>query len=251
VRNSARLLFLCVAFCPGLIAAGELAEPQEATAPARYLIRRTALPIEIDSLPDDAAWAWAERAEIDQFPWTRHEFYPQTIVRALYDDAHLYLLFECREKYIYASRTEPQSAVFRDNCVELFANPGEDLSRPYLNFEFNCLAALLLQCGHEISGRINAASGAVAQVRCKATFEEPVDLQDESVKTWYLEAAIPFSLFVEMAGAEPPRSGSVWRGNFNKCATSTREKHWATWARVGTPKPHFHKPEYFGQLVFE
>ncbi len=222
-----------------------------ATEPARYLIKRTTGPITIDSRPDEDAWARADTAEINQFPWTQHEFYPKTTVKALYDDARLYLLFECQEKYIHASHTEPQSAVFRDNCVELFASPSSDLSKPYLNFEFNCLGTILLQCGYQISDRTNASLEEIAQIECKATFEEPVEQQDESVKTWYLEAAIPFSLFTEYTGAPGPRSGDVWRGNFNKCAVSTREKHWATWSRVGTPKPHFHKSEYFGQLAFE
>lgn len=227
------------------------AVPRGATEAARYLVKKTSGPIRINGSPNDEAWAKADAAQIDQFPWTEHEFYPETTVKVLHDDTHLYLLFECWEKYIHATHTADLSQVFQDNCVELFVSPSRDLSKPYLNFEFNCLGALLLQRGFEIGGRTNASPETVGRIKRKATFEEPIDRQDESLKVWFLEAAIPLSLITEMADGHSPRPGTVWRANFNKCSTSTKEKHWATWSRVGTPRPHFHKSEFFGELIFE
>ena len=136
-----------------------------ATDAARYPGKKTPGPVRIDALPDDEAWAQADVAQIDQFPWTEHEFYPETTVKVVYDDTHLYLLFECWEKYLHATHAADLSQVFRDNCVELFVSPSRDLSKPYLNFEFNCLGALLLQQGFEIGGRTTASPETVSQIK--------------------------------------------------------------------------------------
>ena len=217
----------------------------------KYVVRRTAGSIEVDAQPEEAPWESAPIARIDQFPWQKLDYLPKSEVRVLYDDAHLYLLFSCVERYIKATHVGHQTEVWLDNCVELFTSPSPDLSEPYFNFEFNCLGSILLGVGKERIGRVPVSVKEIEGIACKATFQEPVDLQDESEKTWYLEVAIPFALISRHSGAAAPQPGTVWRANFNKCSESTKAIHHATWAKVETKDPDFHRPEFFGELVFE
>lgn len=217
----------------------------------KYLIKKAPSPIRVDANPDDSAWKTAQIGRIDQFPWQELDYYPRTEFRLLYDEENLNLLFTCFEKYIKATHVGHQSEVWMDNCVELFASPSPDLSEPYFNFEFNCLGYILLGVGKERIGRIPVSVKELAEIKCETTYSEPLDLQDEVEKAWHLEAAIPFELISRHCGAGVPSSGTVWRGNLNKCSESTKIVHHATWAKVGTKSPDFHRPDFFGELVFE
>jgi hypothetical protein len=205
----------------------------------------------LDTPPGPVDWAETDIAEIKEFTWTDHTFPPETKVRMLYDDSRLYLRFDCREKYIHITRTEHLSQVWKDNCVEFFVSPGHDLSKPYFNFEFNALGFIQLSSGFKAPDRSNVSLDDIKEIKCKTSFKEPVVDEEETIKEWYLEAAIPFSLIEKYAEVEKPIPGTVWRANFNKCAEDTKEPHWATWAPVDSPTPMFHLPEFFGELVFE
>lgn len=202
------------------------------------------------NLREIEGWAAAETALIDHFPWTTHNPRPVTEVRLLYDPTSLYVRFDCTEKYLHADHVEDQSEVWRDNCVELFVNPSSDLAASYFNFEFNCLGALLLGFGQGRQGRIAIPRGDLPAVRRESTHTRPVDHQDENLKHWSLAAAIPFELLHRYSGAPAPKSGTVWRANFNKCAESVKEPHWGTWAPVDTELPDFHQPGFFSELCF-
>jgi Carbohydrate-binding family 9 len=205
----------------------------------------------VATLPDFEDWAKTGRAEIKEFTWTEHSFYPETTARLLYCNSRLYLRFDCREKYIHATRTKHLSQVWKDNCVEFFVSPSHDLTKPYFNFEFNALGFIQLSSRFMAPDREKVAIEDIETIECKTKIKEPVIDQDETIKEWYLEAAIPFSLIKKYADVERPGPGTVWRANFNKCAEDTKEPHWATWAPIDSPTPSFHKPEFFGQLVFE
>ena len=38
--------------------------------------------------------------------------------------------------------------------------------------------------------------------------------------------------------------------NFYKCGDLTVNKHYLAWQPVGTERPDYHRPEYFGPMVF-
>jgi len=45
--------------------------------------------------------------------------------------------------------------------------------------------------------------------------------------------------------------GSVIRANFYKCGDDQKTTHYLSWSPIGTEKPAFHAPDYFGTLYFE
>ena len=50
--------------------------------------------------------------------------------------------------------------------------------------------------------------------------------------------------------SEEQLKGKTFRANFYKCGDMLSVPHYVTWNPVGTPKPDYHRPEYFGELKF-
>jgi hypothetical protein len=40
-------------------------------------------------------------------------------------------------------------------------------------------------------------------------------------------------------------------GNVYKCGDAMPQAHYLTWNPIGTSRPDYHRPEYFGYLKFE
>ena len=60
---------------------------------------------------------------------------------------------------------------------------------------------------------------------------------------------IPLALFRKLYGEEiTPGHGP--RRISTSAATTRPIPHYGAWSPVGTPKPDFHRPEFFGELVF-
>ena len=45
------------------------------------------------------------------------------------------------------------------------------------------------------------------------------------------------------------KPGDVIRGNFYKCGDKTDVPHYGSYSPVGTPKPDFHRPEFFTEMI--
>ena len=67
---------------------------------------------------------------------------------------------------------------------------------------------------------------------------------------WTLEYRVPLALFKSLYGEEV-RPGRRAAANFYKCGDETEVPHYGAWSPVGTPAPDFHRPEFFGEIVFE
>lgn len=47
-----------------------------------------------------------------------------------------------------------------------------------------------------------------------------------------------------------PETGERWRANFFRCVGSGPERGYLAWQPTLTPKPNFHVPERFGEVIF-
>lgn len=65
---------------------------------------------------------------------------------------------------------------------------------------------------------------------------------------WDLYYSLPFSLLRLFFPAFHPHG--IMRGNFYKCGDLTQQEHYLAWNRVACAEPDFHRPEFFGELVF-
>ena len=60
---------------------------------------------------------------------------------------------------------------------------------------------------------------------------------------------IPSSIFVNNVNFSFTKLTA--NANFYKCGDETQKPHYLSWNPVKTSKPDFHRPEYFGKLIFE
>lgn len=154
----------------------------------------------------------------------------------------LFILFEVSENFPKALYLNDQDPVWKDSCVEFFCKlPGAGY---YYNFEFNCIGTCLAS-------------------RRKARKVDVVPLSDEEMLSierhssldstafeglnelthWNLTVSIPLDLLQVTDASE-------FLGNFYKCGDETVQPHYLSWNPIDTPKPDFHRPEFFGTLKF-
>ncbi len=213
---------------------------------ARYVIKRRTDRIFIDGRLDEADWQAAQPLAIDKFLDIAGNRDVHTTVRLLWDDWNLYLAFASRDRHIHAKVTEHNGMVWEDTCVEFFVAP--DIKKPdnYYTWEINCVGVTLnaAKCDFWTGdpGTWHPTDAIATSV--KGPVKEPSPDDQE----WFCEVAIPFSNFVDSAIAIPPRSGDVWRANFQQCAGWG--SHLATWSPLPPGCRTFHTPRAFGELIF-
>ena len=181
-------------------------------------------------------WSSAEVASIDKYVWGG-SYRPLAAARALYvPNTGLFVRLTCREHSPKAVYTEFYQPVYKDSCLEFFADIGN--TGKYVNCEMNSNGALLMGFGEGRHGRVHIDElTTVPQV--KATRGE-----DE----WSVEILLCDGLIDELWGARLSE-GSRFRGNFYKCGDETEIIHYGMWSPVRTDSPDFHRPEYFGEFV--
>lgn len=200
-----------------------------------------------------AKWERLPVAEVSQFLPQSSEHHPRTHARLAHDTQRLFGRFEVEDRYIRCTRTGYGSEVWKDSCVEFFAEPKP--GRGYFNFEFNCGGAFLVNhivdptrtpAGFKQFTRLPEAEAKVIQVR--TTLPAVIEPEITGPVEWTLEFSIPFSLFEPYVGPVGEVAGQMWRGNFFKCAEDNSHPHWAAWSPVD--EFNFHLPRCFGELRF-
>jgi len=216
------------------------------------MIRRVEADFEVDGAANEAVWKLADRAPVDQYPWRKPEdpAPPRAEARLLYSARRLYVRFHAVERSVVARSLEYQGPVCQDSCVEFFVAPaGAD----YLNFEINCIGTLLLFHCRSYRRFEPVPAGRAAGISIATSLPKGRAIPEPApcpANGYVVEYSVPFSFFSEETGCAPPQPGTVWKANFYKCADLGAEPAWGSWSPVGTPKPDFHCPEFFGELLF-
>jgi len=183
-------------------------------------------------------------AAVNIAPW--HEKFPTdatVTVRAAHDGEKIYFLFECDTEGIRNVNTSDQTPVSEDSCVEVFLEPlagGE-----YWNFEVNFSGAL--NASHRYTRpcptRLNAEE--LAKVgRCRNIYKE--EMAAPARVQWSQFICLPLSL---MNATYSP--GMKMRGNFYACSSACERPYYLCWNAIDTPRPDFHRPEFFGTLILQ
>ena len=177
-----------------------------------------------------------------------------TTVRSLYDEKAIYVQFICDDTHIYADHTEINSSVCLDSCVEFFAMPEPDKNSRYFNLEINCCGTFLLGWGRniqEISSAFVDPKLSTKYLKIATSVQGATKEESPQDNGWWVAASIPFELISELSGRQiQPISGPKWRANFYRCGGKT-DQQYACWSWIDHPKPDYHRPEFFGELVFD
>ena len=160
----------------------------------------------------------------------------KTEAQLAYNDEKIFVHLKTNERKIRAVNTDRNDPVCEDSCMEFFFAPDNDDVR-YFNFEFNPIGTLLLYV-------------------CNKRIEMVPTTDDESIFNiksviskdgWELFYEIPFTFIKKYFNKISP----VMLANFYKCGEQTEVEHYIAWSKKPDSPRDFHRPEDFGQIIFE
>lgn len=169
-----------------------------------------------------------------------------------YSDLGFYLFYREEVPALCGVNVRRQSEVSNDNCFEFFVRR-KGMER-YFNIEHNWHGAV--NCSRR-PGRRDAVKLDAGELlnfhaltsACKAdgtALEIGKEYKDcGEAGRWSLSLFVPFSMF----GIEKGEPGMVFEGNFYSCAAKSSVPYYFSWAPIDTPKPDYHRPEFFGELI--
>ncbi len=194
----------------------------------------------------DALAGLPDRHRIDVINWDKYKYSPLVTFSAAYNRDLVFLRYYVRENFFRAEKTEACSEVYEDSCVEFFVAPGDDNN--YYNFEFNAIGTCLAASGTSRQGRKCLTGEEMSKVlRMGSAGNKPVG-EKAGVFEWDLTIVISTGIFSDTYIKD--LAGRSLRVNFYKCGDRLKVPHYLTWNPVGTPRPDFHQPAFFGLMQF-
>jgi hypothetical protein len=187
----------------------------------------------------------------------------RTQVKLLWDETFLYVGANLEEPHLWATLTERDAVIYRDNDFEVFIDPNGD-TQDYFEIEINAMGTvwdLMLPKPYRDRGSAVTswdAEGLGAAVHLDGTINDPSDRD----RGWTVEVAVPWSAL----RLRPPGDGDHWRLNFSRVqwyldvvgrayqkavdpstGESLPEENWV-WSPQGAV--NMHMPERWGIVQF-
>lgn len=175
----------------------------------------------------------------EEYPYT-----PDVAFSVARSRTHIAVLYHVRGLDLRAMAMEDNGPVWEDSCCEFFVSDPEDGT--YYNFEMNCIGTLL---------------GAKRKSRTECT-HYPQDMLDRVIRHSTLARkqrelngkifgwSVAFCIPMDLLGLDPDNLPRSIRANFFKCADRSAHPHFLSWNRIEVPAPDFHRPDFFGELIF-
>ncbi len=238
------------------------------TMPKHYVVKHTSAVLKMDGRLDERAWdkaGWRadfEDIEGSKKPLPGH----QTRVKMLWNDSTLFIAAELREPQVWATQTQHDDIIFKDNDFEVFIDPDNN-GHNYFEVEvnaFNKIFDLFLPKPYRNGGDALVSwdvSGLKTGVKIDGTLNKPEDVD----KGWTVEMAIPLKAMRMGYDIKVPEEGAIWRINFSRVEWDTEiidgknvklkdsngknlpEHNWV-WSPQGVIDMHY--PERWGYLQF-
>jgi hypothetical protein len=173
--------------------------------------------------------------------WSGYKTGCSASFKIAHSGSQILLKFYIKNDYFRSAKRPVNSDVNKDNCVELFIRFGPD--EAYYNIEFNCLEVGKVAYG---TSRRNRKLLPEAYIRKIGVWTQFTSLRP--IFNWEIMFSIPLDVFC----FQQIRSlqGLKCEANFYSCGDELPNPHYLVWSPVASPKPDFHQPEYFGDIVF-
>lgn len=197
-------------------------------------------------------WSSVASIAIKTFPWYESGAKQATQVKLVANENTLFMQIVAEDKYSFAKQTElNHMLICQDSCVEFFFSPSGILGSSYINLEVNCCGTLHLAYGSSREKRqlisIEAANSIQCQTSLSFSIDHQIKIESEADREWRIELALPFAAIEALTGE--PVNKDKWFANFYRCGGRTQPQY-AVWHNIDVPEPDYHRPEYFGELVF-
>ncbi|MDL2290407.1 hypothetical protein LJB95_03285 [Paludibacteraceae bacterium OttesenSCG-928-F17] len=198
---------------------------------------------------EDAAVLLEEKGvegAVDKLNWVElFPYRPITSFFIAYSKDALYLKYQVHGSMLKAVYENDQQPVYEDSCVSFFCKlPDEEF---YYNFEFNCIGTCLAK--KRVSRKDNVipfTAEQFAKIERYSSIGKRAFKELEGIFRWGLTVKIPF----EVLGIDGEKLPEKLLGNFYKCADGTGSPHYMSWSPIKTERPDFHRPEFFGEIIF-
>ena len=86
----------------------------------------------------------------------------------------------------------------------------------------------------------------MARIERKCSFAREAFEEKDGMFEWGVELSIPLDLIFR---EHKPVFPQALLANFYKCADKTKKPHFLSWQPISLPKPNFHCPAFFGEIV--
>ena len=184
----------------------------------------------------------AAQSHIDQVNWPDDFPYkPDTQVSVARSDKYLAVSYQVEGRDLRATEMEDGGRSWEDSCCEFFISPGDDF---YYNVETTCIGSVLMARGKDRYNREKFSKEQTGRIiRYSSLPHERCEIAGETF-SWRLDILIPLDLI----GLDPLPAEACC--NFYKCGDKTATPHFVSWSPIGTPKADFHRPEFFGKMIF-
>lgn len=195
-------------------------------------------PVDSDGFPSQAAWDNASSLHFDN-DWQGRNSDPQraTEARLLWTADILFLRFQCRYRSITVF-SDARADGWRDklwdrDVAETFLQPDASDPRIYKELEVS-------PNGYWID--LAVSHGQIEELHSGLRHRV---VMDEKSRAWTAELAVPMKRLTTHFDPTQP-----WRANFFRIEGQAEPRFYAAWSPTNTPKPNFHVPAAFGQLMF-
>ena len=184
---------------------------------------------------EDERWEKVEKVS-PEYTWNGYRPIPyETKAAMVHSDAGITVLLSSTEWPLRITQMAHDTRVCEDSCHEFFFTPNT-AEQKYINFEMNPTGAVHSHIG-EGRGKREAFDIVGTGVR--------IYTQILPLEGWRAFLFVPYSLIDKLYD----KRENVFKANFYKCGDSTVKPHYATWNPVGTEKPDYHQPAYFGKII--
>lgn len=185
---------------------------------------------------------------LDTVNWKEYPYCPEVSFKIAHNGDEIFLQFNVVEEGVRGTfECDYGSQPWTDSCVEFFMIP--DPAKPdYYNVEMTCIGHGTFACGPNRAERHNFDDTVISRIRRVASLGSNRIVKESGRCEWSLTLAIPFEIY-GIDGAAI--SGKTLKANFYKCGDDMPVLHFVSWNPIGCPQPDFHRPEYFGDIIFE
>ncbi len=193
-------------------------------------------------------WQDIAALNISQYPWYKSGRKQNTQIKLCANNENLFIHIVADDKHSFAKQTQlNHMLVCEDSCVEFFFSPSGKLGSNYVNVEVNCCGTLHLAYGPDRDNRQFINLDAASLISVSTSIISPVKLEKPNDQEWQVEITLPFAAIEALTGE--PVNKDKWYGNFYRCGGRV-EPQYAVWKSIDVAEPDYHRPEYFGELVF-
>lgn len=183
-------------------------------------------------------------ANVDIVNWPGvYSYCPRCSFRIARSSRYLAVTFDVKGKDLRATEMSDNGRCWEDSCCEFFVSTQEGF---YYNIEVNCIGSIRIGHGTSRSDRQLLPDETVAKVIRRSTLEHKRYEYEGGSYRWRISILVPF----EVIGLDPENLPKSISGNFYKCGDLTSHPHFVSWSPIASQKPDFHRPEFFGKLIF-